>query len=219
METEITNLEIVNSPLRKSLSIDCFIAQRARVATTGHGASTRVHAVLQAQSMYLVCGTTHAIGELAGIRHQSAGDRITVILYRPAIVEDDVLVPGILEAQVDHGVRGLQDLFLVHVAEVCVLVMMLVLYENMPILRPTHEFQPRAGSLPTPSGSSRPSTAGNAASKKAPVRDMVDQAKGKTSICFCTRRFDVHSQTAAMAVASLYVPEARPNGAHTVMPV
>jgi hypothetical protein len=65
-------------------------------------------------------------------------------------------------------------------------------YPNRSDLGLTHEFQPRAGSLPTPSGSSRPSTAGNAASKKAPVRDMLGEAKGKTSICFYTRRFGVH---------------------------
>jgi hypothetical protein len=76
--------------------------------------------------MDLVCGAAHTIRELLGIRHQSASDRITVILYRPAVVEDDILIPGILEAQVDHGIRGLQDLGLVHIAEVCVLVLVSV---------------------------------------------------------------------------------------------
>lgn len=219
MDTGITDLEIVNSPLSEGLGVNCFITQGTRVATASHSASARVHAILQAQSMNLVCGTAHAIRELCGIRHKSAGDRITVILYRPTVVEDDVLVPSVFETQVDHGVRGLHDLGLVHVAEVCVLVLVSVAYANRSILRPTHEFQPRAGSLPTPSGSSRPSTTGNAASKKAPVRDMVAEAKEKTRICFYTRRQDVHSQAAAMAVTPLYVLKARLNGLHTVLPV
>ena len=138
--------------------------------------------------MDLVCGAAHTIREFFGIWHQSASDRITVILHRPTIVENNVLVPSVLEAQVDHGIRGLHDLGLVHIAEVCVLVSLSVPYANKSIFRPTHEFQPRAGSLPTPSGSSRPSTAGNAASKKAPVRDMLGEMKGNTSIFFYTRR-------------------------------
>lgn len=124
--TDITYLEVVNSPLREGLRIDRFVAQRARVATTSHSASTRVHAILQTQSMNLVCSAAHTIRELLGIRHQSASNRVTMIFDRPTVVEDDVLVPGILEAQVDHGVRGLQDLSLVHIAEVCVLVLVLV---------------------------------------------------------------------------------------------
>jgi hypothetical protein len=135
IDSHLTNLEIVNSPLRKGLRVYRFVTQRARVATACHGASTRVHAILQAQSMDLVCGAAHAIRELFGIRHQSISDRITVILHRPTIVEDNVLVPGVLEAQVDHGVRGLHDLSLVHIAEVCVLVLMLVPYANLFISR------------------------------------------------------------------------------------
>lgn len=126
MDPAFTYLEIVDSPLREGLRVDRLITQRARVATTSHGASTRVHAILQAQSMDLVCGAAHTIRELLSIRYQSAGDRITVILHRPTVVENDVLVPGVLEAQVDNGVRGLHYLGLVDITEVCVLVMMSV---------------------------------------------------------------------------------------------
>lgn len=142
-ETGLTYLEIVDSPLREGLRVDRLITQRARVATTSHGASTRIHAILQAQSMDLIRGTTHAIRELLGIRHQSASDRITVISHRPTVVENDVLVPGVLEAQVDNGIRGLHDLGLVHIAEVCVLAMM-----SVPAIRENINFsnQPMSSS-------------------------------------------------------------------------
>ena len=45
---------------------------------------------------------------------------------------------------------------------------------------------------------------------------MLSRAKGKFSICSYTGRRDVHSQTAVLAVAPLYVPEAKLNRMHTV---
>jgi len=80
-------------------------------------------------------------------------------------------------------------------------------------LRPTHEFQPSAGSLPTPSGSSRPSTAGNAASKKAPARDMIVKRKVKLGSAYApeSRAFFLKQLVAAL----LYVPKLRPNRVHT----
>jgi len=81
-------------------------------------------------------------------------------------------------------------------------------------LRPTHEFQPSAGSLPTPSGSSRPSTAGNAASKKAPARDMIIKRKVKLGSAYApeSRAFFLKH----LAAAPLYVPQLRSNRVHTV---
>jgi hypothetical protein len=76
--------------------------------------------------MDLVRSTAHAVGELGEVGHQPARDGVAALHLRPAVVEHNVLVPCVLEAEVDHGVGGLHDLCLVDVAEVGVLSMLSV---------------------------------------------------------------------------------------------
>lgn len=75
--------------------------------------------------MDFVGGAAHSVRELGGVGHESAGDRVAALHLRPAIVEHNVFVTGVFEAEIDHGVGGLHDLCLVDIAEVCVLSVLL----------------------------------------------------------------------------------------------
>jgi hypothetical protein len=170
-------LEIIHPPLSKSRRINRLITQRTRVPTTSHRARTRIHAILQTQIMNLVRSTAHAVGELGEVGHQPARDGVAALHFRPAVVEHDVLVPSVLEAEVDHGVGGLHDLRLVDVAEVGVLFDAVSTIFASKCCQDwdwrTHEFQPRAGSLPTPSGRTIASAAGRAARARRVDRVVI----------------------------------------------
>jgi len=72
--------------------------------------------------MDFVGGAAHAVRELGGVGHQAARDGVAAVHFRPAVVEDEVLVPGVFESEIDHCVGGLHDLRLVNIAKVGVLV-------------------------------------------------------------------------------------------------
>jgi hypothetical protein len=55
MARKDTDFEIVDTPRSEGLCINGFVADRARVATTCHGACARIDTELEAQVMYLVC--------------------------------------------------------------------------------------------------------------------------------------------------------------------
>jgi hypothetical protein len=124
MYGDIADLEVVHSPLREGRCIDRFVAQRARVTTASHSASARVHAILQAQRVDLICGAAHSVRELGGVWHESTGDRVTATHLRPAIVKYKILIACVLKSEVHHGIRGLHDLGLVDVAEVGILILL-----------------------------------------------------------------------------------------------
>jgi hypothetical protein len=96
--SSVTDLEIIHSPLRKSRCINLLVAQRAGVAPASHGASARVHAILETQGVDQICGTAHPIREFGGVWLQSACDGVAATHLGPAVIEDDVFVPGVFEA-------------------------------------------------------------------------------------------------------------------------
>lgn len=71
--------------------------------------------------MDLIGCALHSIRKGREIGLDSAGDRISAILFGPTIVQDHIFVAGIFESKVDYGVGSLHDLGLVDITEVRVL--------------------------------------------------------------------------------------------------
>lgn len=86
----------VNAPGGPRSCIDAFIADTRGVSSARLRAGTTVDANLEAHIVNLVCKTGYAIWESVRIGDELLGVAVTAILYRPAVVEIDILITGIL---------------------------------------------------------------------------------------------------------------------------
>ena len=95
-------LPVVDAPGRERLRVLDLVALRARVAAAGLGAGTAVQAELEAHSVDLVRDGFDTVGPLGGV-----GDQVARGVSRqgaPAVVDVDVVVAEIFEAERDKGV-------------------------------------------------------------------------------------------------------------------
>lgn len=124
--------------------------------------------------MYLVRSAFNTFGKLREVGQQLMCYSVSSRHLRPAVIRVDILIPGGLEAQVFHAIGCFQDASLVNVAAIGILTSM-SMYSCQGDLcgKLTHEFHPKAGSLPTPPGSWRPKTAGSAVKANIINWDMM----------------------------------------------
>lgn len=99
-------LPVVDAPGRKRLRVLDLVALRAWVAPAGLGAGTTVQTKLEAHAVDLVCDGFDAVGPFGGV-----GDQVSRGIPRkgaPAVVDVDVGVAEVFEAERDEGVGGRQ---------------------------------------------------------------------------------------------------------------
>lgn len=94
-------LPVVNAPAGKKLSILLFVALTSGVTSTSLYTSVTVEAELETHVVNLIDDRLDTSWPLVWVRDKVAL-RIT-LLCRPAIIDVDVLVTGILEAKSDEG--------------------------------------------------------------------------------------------------------------------
>ena len=103
----VVELPVVDPPRRQRVSVLLLAAVGAGVAGAGEGPRVAVQAELQAQVVDLLRQAVHSLGELGRVGDEVA--RPIALLQRPAVVDVDVDVAQVLEAEVDEGLGGLQD--------------------------------------------------------------------------------------------------------------
>lgn len=106
-------LDVTYPPARPHGGILLFIAQRTRISRAGHGPGAGVDANLQPHGVDLVREVGDAVGELVRVRDEVPGG---VASAGPAVVQHDVLVAEVPEAQRDDLLGRVEDHRLVQAA-------------------------------------------------------------------------------------------------------
>lgn len=111
----------VDPPRGKSSSVNVLIPQRSLIATASRLPSIAINPNLQPKLMHLVCHMPNPVRELLRVNNKLLGVVVPPeVNVAPAVVDVDVLVPQVLEPEVDDELRRLEEDGLVDVAPVLV---------------------------------------------------------------------------------------------------
>src|SRR5438067_933864 len=94
---ELKVILTVNAPSRPGSGINALVTDTCRITGTCLCTGTAVDANLEAQVMNLVCKARDAIRESVRIGNQLVRLSVAATLHRPAIVEIDIFITGILQ--------------------------------------------------------------------------------------------------------------------------
>jgi hypothetical protein len=104
----IVIFEVIHIPFRKALRVLFLMVKRPFVACTCHLSGTGVDAEGQTLGMEQLRDGFHAIGEFVVV-----DDDMTIVASAlgvlPAIVQQDIIVANLLEADVDQGLGGVEE--------------------------------------------------------------------------------------------------------------
>ena len=96
----------VDAPAGECLRVLIFMAFGSRVTTTRHRSSASIQAELEAHAMDLVYHRFDAIGPLVRVWNKIAAR--VALLGTPAVIDVDVLIAQILQAEADELIRGIE---------------------------------------------------------------------------------------------------------------
>ncbi len=99
--------EQVNPDFGEVICVVELMSEAARIARAGLYAAAGIHAEFQAFGVDVIGDRPHAVGELFVIGDKAAVDAAAA--FAPAVVDDQIFVPGIAQTRSDHRVGGLAN--------------------------------------------------------------------------------------------------------------
>ena len=99
-------LQKVTAVFRKGHGIEIFVVEAARIIGAGADTGAGIHTEFESLGMDIVADRLHSVGEFFLVGNDLVGNGIAVS-FRPAVVDDEVVVSGIEKTVIYHRVGGL----------------------------------------------------------------------------------------------------------------
>ena len=95
------------------------MVETARIVCAGARSGAGIHTELEPLAVDIIADSLHSVGKFLLVRDDFSRLRVALALA-PAVVDDEVLIPAVAQAELNHLVGGLPDYLLVDVFAECV---------------------------------------------------------------------------------------------------